>query len=154
VVKSKLNAVWSIAVVALLFLSGCGGAYDSTVTGVVKIDGKNLPRGLVGFHPVSPGPSAYAVIDENGTYAVRTGRESGLPPGEYLVTVASNELPATERSAQGGPPPPGKSITPAWYRTKQASGLKFTVKPGKNEINLELTSKPPAGSTLQGQKKT
>jgi hypothetical protein len=153
-VKSKINNVAAVALVALLFASGCGGAYDSSVAGVVKLDGKTLPRGLVGFHPVSAGPSAYAVIDESGGYAVRTGRESGLPPGEYCVTVSANELPATERTETGNPPPPGKSITPAWYRTKQASGLKFTVKPGKNEINLELTSKPPAGSNSQGQKKT
>jgi hypothetical protein len=136
--------VRAITVLALLGLSGCGGTYDATVAGIVKLDGKALPRGLVGFHPVSAGPSAYAVIDENGGYAVRTGRESGLPPGEYCVTVSANEPPAMERTADGNPPPPGKSITPVWYRTKQASGLKFTVKPGRNEINLELSTKPPA----------
>lgn len=134
-----------IAVLALLGITGCGGTYDSTVAGIVTLDGKALPRGLVGFHPVSAGPSAYAVIDENGGYAVRTGRESGLPPGDYCVTVSANELPTMERTADGNPPPPGKPITPVWYRTKQASGLKFSVKPGKNEINLDLSTKPPAG---------
>jgi hypothetical protein len=151
-VKSKISHFLALAAISLVFASGCGSAYNSSVAGVVKLDGKTLPRGLVGFHPVSAGPSAYAVIDENGGYTVRTGRESGLPPGEYCVTVSANELPATERTESGNPPPPGKSITPAWYRTKQASGLKFKVEPGKNEINLDLTSQPPAGRKSAGQK--
>lgn len=128
-----------------LAISGCGGTYESSIEGVVTLDGTIVPRGLVAFHPVSPGPAAYAVIDENGAYVVRTGRESGLPSGEYLVTVIANELPTVERSASGGPPPPGKPITPPWYRTKETSGLKFNVAPGSNEINLELTKQPPAG---------
>jgi hypothetical protein len=144
-VKSRFFSVRTLAMVSLLLASGCGGAYNSSVAGIVTLDGKALPRGLVGFHPLAAGPSSYAVIDESGNYAVRTGRESGLPPGEYLVTVSANELPAMERTADGNPAPPGKSITPAWYRSKQASGLKFKVEPGKNSINLELSTKPPAG---------
>jgi hypothetical protein len=136
IIFASLLALWTIV--------GCGSAYDASVAGVVTLDGKSLPYGLVGFYPVSPGPAAYAYIDESGKYAVRTGREEGLPPGEYQVTVAANEPPAIARTEQGLPPPPGKSVTPAWYRTKETSGLKFTVQPGENEINLELTSKPPS----------
>jgi hypothetical protein len=127
----------------LLSLTGCGGAYDSTVTGSVTMDGKVVPCGLVAFHPVSLGPAAYAYIDSSGKYSVRTGRESGLPPGDYQVTVTANEPPAMERTPEGFPPPPGKAITPAWYGVKETSGLRFTIQPGENEINLELTSKRP-----------
>jgi hypothetical protein len=149
-VNRKINHVRIVALIGLLFASGCGGTYDSTVAGVVTLDGKVIPGGLVGFHPVSRGPSAYAVTDENGSYSVRTGHEAGLPPGDYSVTVAANEPPAIARTEQGNPPPLGKSITPASYRMKETSGLKFSVKAGKNEINLELTSKPPAGSKSRG----
>ena len=75
---------------------------------------------------------------------MQTGRQVGLPSGEYMVTVIANELPKTQ-PAPGEPPPDGKPITPEWYRSKQTSGLKFTVSPGKNTIDLELTSQPPAG---------
>lgn len=141
--KCALTKIRLLSLVALLTAAGCGGAYDATVKGIVTLDGKALPRGLVGFHPDAHGPSAYAFISDDGGYVVRTGNAAGLPPGEYYVTVAANELPATERTKDGNPPPPGKAITPARYRMKETSGLKFTVKPGKNVINLELTSAPP-----------
>ena len=136
---------------ACVGLAGCGGAYDATASGAVTLDGKPVTRGTVAYHPVSAGPSAYARIDEDGTYTVRTGREVGLPVGEYQVTVISSEPPAVSQTAQGGPPPPGKPITPPWYRTKQSSGLQFTVAAGDNELNLELTSQPPAGWNPRGR---
>jgi hypothetical protein len=129
----------------LLVVVGCGGPFDSSVTGVVTLDGKVVPRGTVSFQPKAGGPAAYARIEESGSYVVRTGREEGLPPGDYYVTVSANEPPTVEQTAQGGPPPPGKPITPAWYRTRNTSGLSFVVEPGANEINLELTSTPPPG---------
>jgi hypothetical protein len=125
--------------------AGCGGPYDSTVSGVVTLDGKVVPRGTVAYQPSAGGPAAYARIEENGAYVVHTGREEGLPSGEYSVTVTANEPPAVTQTQSGGPPPPGKPITPPWYRTKNTSGLNFTVSPGDNEINLELKTQPPPG---------
>jgi len=130
---------------ACVFVAGCGGPYDASVSGTVTLDGVAVPRGTVSYHPTAPGPAAYARIEEDGSYSVRTGREEGLPSGEYLVTVISSEPPAVSQSAAGGPPPPGRPITPLWYRTTETSGLRFTVQPGHNEINLELTTQPPAG---------
>ena len=135
-----------LVVIAGLFIgiTGCGGAYDSTVAGTVTLDGNTVPRGTVTFAPVKGGPAGYARID-GGSYTVYTGREEGLPAGEYDVTVIANEAAAAQANANGGPPPPGKAITPAWYRSKDTSGLKFTVKPGSNTVDLPLSSTPPAG---------
>jgi hypothetical protein len=143
-VRNLLGALSLMA--GSLFLSGCGGAFDSMVAGTVTLDGKIVPRGLVAFHPVAAGPAAYAQIDESGKYNVRTGRDAGLPPGEYQVTVTASEPPAVEKTANGFPPPPGKAITPARYGMKETSALKFSVEPGKNEINLELSSQPAGGN--------
>lgn len=130
---------------ATAFFSGCGGAYDAAVKGVVTLDGKEVPRGTVTYTPVKGGPAGYARINESGSYIVWTGREKGLPSGEYEVTVLANEAPVMQETAAGGPPPGGKPITPLWYRTKDTSGLKFTVTPGSNKIDLDLKSQPPAG---------
>lgn len=125
-------------------LTGCGGAYDSSVAGVVTLDGNPLPRGTVAFNPEKTGPPAYGQINSSGNYTVMTGREEGLSAGNYVVTVVANDLPS-EPGKDGGPPPAGKPISPAWYRSKESSGLSFTVESGSNEINLELISTPPAG---------
>lgn len=137
-----------ITAVALLMtaFAGCGGAYDSTVSGTVTLDGNPVPRGTVAYHPANGGPAAYALIEDDGTYTVRTGRENGLPSGQYQVTVISNE-PSVE-TKDGRPPSPGKPITPAWYKTKETSGLSFNVESGSNTLDLPLTSTPPAGWTL------
>ena len=141
---TKLSA-WFVALAGVVVIAGCGGTYDASIEGVVTLDGKTVPTGLVMFHPLSVGPSAYALIDETGRYSVMTGRESGLPSGEYRVSVAANEPPAISQTATGGAPPPGKPITPAWYRTKETSGLQFKVEPGNNTFNIELSSQPPPG---------
>ena len=134
-----------VALMCWAFVAGCGGPYDAGVSGVVTLDGQNLTRGTVSFNPVAGGPAAYARIDEGGNYSLRTGRDEGLPSGEYQATVIATEPPPVQATAQGGPPPSGKPITPMWYRSKDTSGLSFTVVPGSNEINLELTTQPPVG---------
>jgi hypothetical protein len=122
-----------------LTLAGCGGPFDSLVSGTVTLDGKPLDRGTVAFFPASQGPAAYGRIRSNGSYSVRVGREKGLPSGEYLVTVVATEhveVPADWR----GPPPPGKRITPVKYGQKSTSGLRFTVEPGWNTIPIDLVT--------------
>lgn len=131
-----------VSSLACVALCGCGGAYDSYVSGTAMLDGSPLSRGTVAFNPEGQGPSAYGRIESSGEYTIQTGREEGLPPGQYLVTVVANEAP-TKEGRDGGPPPAGKPITPAWYRSKKTSGLSFTVDSGSNEINLELTTEPP-----------
>jgi hypothetical protein len=138
----RMHILW---LAPLLTALGCGGTYDSSVSGVVTLDGKIVPTGTVSFTPSSAGPTAFSLIAADGKYSVRTGRESGLPPGQYSVSVTANEPPAALRSKDGGPAPLGKPITPEWYRNPTTSGLSYDVKPGENEINLELKSAPPPG---------
>jgi hypothetical protein len=141
---SKLHLTRLAGLAVLATVVGCGGPYDSTVSGDVTLDGAPVPYGTVTFHSISGGPAAYARI-EDGSYSLNTGAEEGLPSGEYEVTVAANEPPAAEQVASGTPPPYGKQITPARYRSRQTSGLKYNVTAGHNQIDLQLTSTPPAG---------
>ncbi len=144
-----------VAMVGLLAsIAGCGGPYNSSAKGVVTLDGTTLPSGWVTFYPTAGGPPASGRIDESGSFTMQTGSSFGLPSGEYQVTVIANEPPKTLRSKDGGPPPAGKQLTPAWYGVKEKSGLSASVKPGSNRIDLDLTSKPPAGSKPAAQKQT
>jgi hypothetical protein len=97
-------------VAAVTGLVGCRSEYDATLSGVVTLDGKPVSQGRVTWTPVDAGSAAYATIDRDGSYEVRTGLATGLKPGEYYVTVAANESAA--RTTEGGPPPPGKLIVP------------------------------------------
>lgn len=133
-----LQTLWQCAVLSVvaILLAGCGGK-PSQVSGTVTLDGKPLERGTVGFTPANGGMRASGVIENDGTYTLTTNRDSGLEPGEYMVTVVSREPgpPATT-----GPPAPGPYITPQHYAAEATSGLKFTVERGSNTIDLELTA--------------
>ncbi len=136
----KIRLCFLIVVVPLLI--GCGGTYDSYVAGVVTLDSSSLQRGTVSFKPIESGPTAYGFITEGGTYVLKTGLEEGLPSGKYVVAVVANE--PSVANEEGALPSPGKPITPQWYRSAKTSGLDFTVEEGSSEINIELTSEPPA----------
>jgi len=142
---ARLPAAWC-AVAFSMVLTGCGGSNnEATVQGVVTLDGAPVPAGSISFVPAGGGTQAYAMSDESGNYEAYTGREAGLKPGQYRVTVVARERPATNHTETGAPAPAGASITPRWYASPETSGLSFDVKPGSNEINLDLNSQPPAG---------
>ena len=143
--RRKLRGQFHLVCVAASSLAwvGCGGPYDSYVSGVATLDGSPLPRGTVSYSPDQPGPASYGVIRSDGGYVIKTGREEGLPSGDYTVTVVAKEESIPDDSNRGLPPKAGKTFTPPWYRSKQHSTLKFTVESGSNEIDLELTSEAP-----------
>src|SRR6476620_3489680 len=81
--------LFAVAAIGFATFMGCGGTYDATAHGIVTLDGRVVPRGVVSFHLVSGGPAAYAMIGDDGSYSIRTGRETGLPSGEYQVSVTA-----------------------------------------------------------------
>lgn len=137
--------------VVSLFVAGCGGPYDASVSGIATLNSTPLVSGTVKFTPEQTGPSGYGLIDTSGAYTIMTGREEGLPSGSYVVTVVANE-PSIPNKNESLPPAPGKPITPIWYRDPAQSPLKYKVEPGSNEFNLELTSQPPAGWKPPGRR--
>jgi hypothetical protein len=142
--KQSAAVRFSLISLALGLLVGCGGTYDASVSGTATFNSAPLTAGTVKFNPEQAGPSGYGLIQSDGSYSIMTGREEGLPSGSYVVTVVANEPPIPSKNP-AHPPTPGKPLTPAWYRDPAQSALKYTVEPGGNEINLELTSTPPAG---------
>ncbi len=127
----------------VLVLSGCGSEFGATVSGSITLDGESLPQDAIGtvvFFPQKGGPPATGRILDGSQYTLTTGRGKGLFPGEYSVTVGANEPSGVTRGENGGPPPAGKQITPRRYRQSRTSGLVYTVEPGSNNIDIELSS--------------
>jgi hypothetical protein len=121
-----------IAILSLLF-TGCGGL-PATVEGVVTLDGKPLPNGRIWFHPDSPGPMAYGVSLQDGSYRLKTGaKQNGLLPGRYRVTVYAMDV-ADSRNADG------TRLTPAVYGEPSQTPLRAEVAKGSNRIPLILES--------------
>ncbi|QDT00802.1 carboxypeptidase-like regulatory domain-containing protein [Adhaeretor mobilis] len=141
--KRWFREVLTVALVAVTV--GCGGVYDSTISGKVSLDNQALSRGAITFQPITSGPPSTGRIKSDGSYRIRTGSEIGLPPGEYKVTIRANEAPANAVSKDGGPPPIGKRITPVWYDRASTTPLSFQVQPGPNTYDIELSEKPPEG---------
>ena len=122
---------------SLLATVGCGGK-PATVSGIVTVDSKPLEQGTVFFAPVDGGMRASGIIQDDGSYEIRTNRAAGLDLGDYHVAVVSRELVFPH--GPDGPPMPGKYLAPKKYGKPTTSELKYSVVAGSNEINLDLTS--------------
>lgn len=127
----------SLSLLALFVLYGCGGKLDSSVSGLVTIDGEPLRTGRVVFHAVTGGAMAYGTIDADGRYKITTGREKGLTAGDYVVTVVATEAPPGPIGESYG-----KLISPTQYTTQETTTLKFTIQRGANRIDLPLRNNP------------
>ena len=90
----------------------------AAVSGKVKLNGQPVVEGEIRF--VSGGElkdKAYSSsLDVAGSYEV-----ASIPPGEYTITITGK-----------------KTKTPARYAKADTSGLKFTVKKGRNMFDIEL----------------
>jgi hypothetical protein len=142
---------------AVLWASvGCSG--KGNVSGKVTYHGQPLPGGTVAFAPEAGGPGNSAQIDpKDGTYHV--GR---LPAGPMKITVTPlkaggsgiAEVPGGRMP--GGPPPGAQGMPPDMfkrafenpegteveipikYTTLEGTDLRYTVKSGDQEFNIEL----------------
>jgi len=118
---------WGLLFLALMVTGGCGKTNDSTVTGLVTLDGKLLNGGNVWF--VSDGggtvPAAGA-IDSSGRYQLKTSAGPGLIAGNYKVMVKPDEAK------------PESNFIPRVYSSTGTTPLKFTVAAGENDCPLQL----------------
>ena len=134
----RLAAVCCTAMLTMLV--GCtSSSQESTVSGHVTLDGNNIGPGMVVFAADGGGKPATGSIESDGSYTMNTSREVGLAAGKYKVAVSVREMPQNVK--RGDRPPPGKLLIPEKYEQSTSSGLEYEVTPGKNTIDIELTSK-------------
>jgi hypothetical protein len=155
VIKERSRAVCLVlaGLFAIMNAGGCGrsGPAVAYVEGVVLLDGEPVAGASVGFTPVSAGQPALGKTDAAGVFHLTTvrggARDGGAVVGEYAVTITKwrNRMegitepnPALEAEIAQLPP---DYIVPKAYGEKATSGLKATVKPGRNagpEFRFEL----------------
>ncbi|MGL4423723.1 MAG: hypothetical protein ACRCZF_23905 [Gemmataceae bacterium] len=123
----------ALALLACVALTGCGGSWASA-SGTVTLDGANLKNGVISFHPVGGGATAYGTVTD-GAFTLSTGQKSGLTPGKYKVTVSSSTVP------KEGTAETAKLITPQKYSRPNTTDLTADVQSGSNSFQFDMTSK-------------
>ena len=130
----------SVVVVLLMFAFGCGPERGD-VTGKVTYEGKSLVFGTVQFE-AKDGILKQANINPDGTYSI-----PAVVAGEVRAAVNSpnpngGDFQPLIREGQEPPPPrpeiPGWFPIPAEYQNLSQPQLTYTVKGGKNTIDIEL----------------
>jgi hypothetical protein len=129
-----------LALAVLACLVGCGGGKTAPVNGRVKLkDGSDvsvLAGYSLSFEPEGGKTSAVGEIERDGTFKLSTfGANDGAIPGKYRVAINQPSNPDPDK-------PPTKSKLPAKYVNFETSGLTAEVKPGQNNIELELDKAP------------
>jgi hypothetical protein len=161
------GAAGCLGLALLLGAVGCGGSGQANVSGQVLFKGAPLPGGRVTFRPANPKANSVSVaLDEQGNYTAvlpvgevqvsvdnreleqrpslpSGGLKPNLPLSEDARKKLGRDKPGSEasKSTTGEPKKsPGKYIAlPSKYYTAEESGLQFTVKPGSQKHNIELT---------------
>jgi hypothetical protein len=137
---STIEIAHGFVVILLVALAGCSGSsLESTVTGQVSLDGSPIGPGTVVFAPTDGGKPANGSIESDGSYMLKTSRESGLAAGKYRAAVSIREMPQNVK--RGDRPPLGKLLIPEKYEQSSTSGLEYEVEAGRNTIDIDLTSK-------------
>jgi hypothetical protein len=124
---------------ACSLLAGCGGK-TAPVHGRVRFkDGSDVSKladYLVTFEPAGGNTSASGEIQPDGTFQLTTfGPNDGALPGKHRVAVTAPLSPDPDK-------PPPKPVIPKKYFDFPTSELTVEVKPGKNEVVLELERAP------------
>jgi len=143
--RRRLLAKLVVGVLGVGALAGCsgGGAEETyTVQGAVTVNGKPVEGATVLFdlaEPTASGKrfSARARTDALGRYRLKTfgeGHADGAVAGRYRVAV----FPKQEFYGDEAPDPNSPPEIPLRYNDSGTSDLEYEVKPGHNEIDIEL----------------
>jgi len=129
-----------LALAVLACVAGCGEGKTAPVNGRVKLkDGSDVSvlKGYsLTFEAEGGKSSAVGEVNADGSFQLSTfGAYDGAVPGKYRVAINQPNNPDPDK-------PPTKSKLPAKYANLDSSGLTAEVKPGQNNIELELDKAP------------
>jgi hypothetical protein len=133
----RMGGTACLPLVLALFLAGCGrdGPERGVVTGQVKLNGEPLEGADLEFQPPEGSPS-YGTTDEKGRYDLMYTRDKrGAMIGEHTVRITTPTSGADPRAAGVAAP---QRVPPKY--NAPSGGLKREVKPGRNQIDFELTN--------------
>jgi hypothetical protein len=143
-----------------ILAAACAGEATGDVRGVVKLDGQPLPNARVTFLSEAGNKSCFSISASDGGYGILKcpvgpaaitvqslpPRPKGLARGQKAATNGMEKLEKRMAQAKKGWTP--KAATeekyvpiPDRYKDSGRSGLSYTVNPGSQQHNIELTAK-------------
>lgn len=137
---------WFVILGTVALLAGCGGGGSQgpetvPVKGVIKYQGKPVPKLSVAFMP-EKGMLAYGTTDDDGKFSLQTNKPGdGAMPGTYKVTISFISETIPEMPGFPGAEKKETSPIPEKYARAETSGLTKTVEKdaSKNDFTFELT---------------
>jgi len=132
-----------------LAIQGCSDDDDfqrQSVSGLIRLDGQPLPKGIVHYYPRGAGGARQLVLGgamvRNGRFSIP--RELGLVPGKYTVAVFSGVTTERNRKndkGQGNSETEPKEVIPAKYNSQ--SNLEVEIKDSHiiKEMTIDVESK-------------
>jgi hypothetical protein len=146
---------WRRGTAAVLLLAvavvGCGGKRTGTITGTVSCEGEKMEKGTITFYTEGENVIARGTrINLDGTYKIED-----FPVGPVKITVVNfpspppgyGSLSLPGQPKDGAPSKsyfdtPGKYVrVPPRYSDRTKTDLRYEVKPGPQEHNIELKRK-------------
>lgn len=148
--RTRLAVVLCIVgLVGLWTLGGCSrntGPKLYPVRGKVTYKGAPVDGANVMFRAADGSASGAGRTDASGVYQITSQWGSGLPEGEYLVSITKFEERAIAEEEESYNPqlanmdaPPPKSLIPTKYSSPEQSGLKATVSKSGGTFDFDLT---------------
>lgn len=138
--KIMLRQLCSFVLCGLVaVVMGCGGSATGNVSSVIKgkvtYQGAPVTEGIVTFVNVAGNAGGQIDIKSDGTFELT----KLLPQGEYLVAVVPPQVdaPSTGSTAPGKIAKQVKNIPPT-YRSTTSSNIKFEIKGGKADVNIDM----------------
>ena len=140
-------------VLAVTFLSGCGGDSVGYVSGKVILASEESAEGLyVMFMNTSTGVGATSVVDADGNYSLMYKGGLAVPVGTFGVAVKAHEkemsqvefdkyikLPlAKKEKVQAKRLIKGK-LVPKKYHDPSTSGLSYEITPGNHTYDIDVS---------------
>lgn len=150
--RVRFSILLGLFLVGSLTLAGCSQKQRATVKGKISFMKQPLTAGTVAF-VTADGRTGSGIIKANGEYLV-----SDAPVGETTITVTTPKAPMGPMPNMPQAPPGNKGMpkemmpagyeegkavrivsAPESYAKTETSKLKYTVKPGAQDYDIELT---------------
>ena len=104
---------------------GCSSRQESSVTGIVTVDGEPAKAGYIGFYPADEKLRASTGVIKDGQFSV------AVPPGSQSVQIRVSKVVGIRKGAEVF-----AEALPAKYN--EHTELRIDVKPGANVQNFDL----------------